>query len=67
MFLRPNFRDDFFCSEEILKGISFVKLKVSSIFCENGEKSNYREFPLKGAFYLRAGLAGAAFKRDFPL
>ena len=30
------------------KAISLVKLMVSSIFCENGGKSNLREFPLKG-------------------
>ena len=49
-----NFYVDFFCKIEVefnflvniflvrfnLKGISFVKLKVSSIFGENGEKSN---------------------------
>ena len=45
--------------------ISIVELEVSSIFDENGEKSNQREFPLKGAFYPRASLARAAFKRNF--
>ena len=32
VFLRPNFRVDFFLFRIIFKGISFVKLKVSSIF-----------------------------------
>ena len=36
-FLQKKFLLDFLC-----------KLKVSSIFGENGGKSNYREFPLKG-------------------
>ena len=32
VFLRPNFMVDFFLFRIIFKGISFVKLKVSSIF-----------------------------------
>ena len=51
--MRPNFRVDFFLFRKIFKGISFVKLKVSSIFGENGGKSNLREFLLKGAFFYR--------------
>ena len=35
----------FFLFGKIFEGISFVKLKVSSIFGENGENSNLKEFP----------------------
>ena len=63
--ISPNFRVDVFLFRKIFKGISFVKLKVSSILGENGEKSNSREFPLKGALYPGASLARAALERDF--
>ena len=35
-----------FCPK-ILKGITYLKLKVTSIFSEIGGKSDQREFPLK--------------------
>ena len=38
-------RDVFF------KGISLVRLKAIQFFDENGGKSNYREFLLKGGFF----------------
>ena len=63
-FLPFNFFPREISCKKFLKGF-FVKLKVSSILGENGEKSNSREFPLKGALYPRASLARAALERDF--
>ena len=60
-----KFQGRFFFVLKIFFRNFFFKIEGEFNFGENGEKPTEMEFPLKGAFYPRASLARAAFKRDF--